>query len=177
MVKRIINSSVVTAALVLSVALTGCGGTTDGDSAEAHGTASTLEVAYGYYGTNGDMGTSDTIRIIWTKNTTMESELSLTSDIDTSTDAYLESKFGYPHYHYSIDKATAPGVYTLTCEPSVRTGDWTEYSCSRDGLFTDEQDSEVDYGFVVENPSTNLVFDANPENTGNYTLGFITVNN
>ena len=172
--KSLLNKILSVALLTLGIfTFAGCG-EEDTPSQTVYGTESTVEFQYGYYGPNKDLGTSDTIRIIWTKNTTLESALYLTSNVDTSSDSYLEDAFGSPHYHYTIDKATEAGVYTVTCSPDVYTGTWARYYCLRDGMFTSEQDQTLDNGFVIEYTGSNRVYDTNPEGTGTYTLGYLT---
>lgn len=172
---KTINGILGTLGTLAILGLTGCGGGGSTNNAEAtFGTTSTLKIEYGYYGPNKDMGSSDTIRLIWTKNTTMQANLELTSDIDTSTDSYLSSKYGTPHYSYSIDKATKAGVYTITCDPVVSTGIWVEYRCLRDGMFYNQQDTTLDNRFVIKRESTNRVYDVDKYDSGTQTLGFLT---
>jgi hypothetical protein len=174
MIKQILTG---TLALCLLLTLSGCDEDDTEEAVVSSGTESTMVVEYGSYGENNIFGTSETIRIIWTKNTTLNSSLNLTSNVDTSTDAYLSSEFGTPHFNYDIDNATEAGVYTIVCEPIFSSGDWIRYSCLRDGMLASQQNTDIDNGFVIDYTIMNRVFDTNPENTGSVTLGFITYSN
>ena len=160
-------------AFTILVLLVGCGeGTTDNENVTIDEPSSEFLVEYGMYGVNNDLGTSETIRITWIRKSTVPSSLYLTSNIDSASDPILESKYGSPHYHYTIDKVDKPGTYHITCEPATRTGLWTEFSCLRDGTFIVDQDTSIDNGFVLATSGgSNRVFDAKTTTTD--TLGFI----
>jgi len=170
--------SITTSVLALTL-LSGCQGSQSSqeDITSNYGSASTVEISYGMYGANNDLGSPEQIRITWHKNNSVESSLSLTSSIDTSSDGYLSSKYGAPHYDYTIDKATDIGVYKITCDPAVSSGTWVEYSCLRDGMFTSQQDTSLDNGFVIEQSGTNRLYDSDPTNTGTETIGWLAYHN
>lgn len=166
-----IGMSIISGCIVIS--LSGCGGEVASNELPSFGTESTMTVSYGMYGENNDLGSPEQIRIVWHKNNSIESKLTLTSDIDTRLDGYLSSKYGAPHYHYDIDQASETGIYKITCNIGVRSGEWAEYSCLRDGTFIIDQDNSIDNGFVVDYTGTNRVFSSDPTNTGTETVGFI----
>lgn len=169
----------ITVASVLAVALfSGCQGVpSEEDSLPNYGSASTVEVSYGMYGENNDLGSPEQIRITWHKNNSVDSALYLTSSVDTGSDGYLASRYGVPHYHYSIDRATEIGVYKITCDPAVSSGSWIEYSCLRDGTFISQQDPTIDNRFVIEQSGSNRLFDSDPTDTGSETVGEISYHN
>ncbi len=162
---------------ILALILSGCGGASDTGSSEpsAHGSASTATIEYGMYGPNGDLGSPNQIRIIWHKNTTIESELTLTSNVDTSTDPILESTYGSPHYHYSIAKKTAQGTYTYYCDPAVTTGDWIKYTCDSN-VIGETNNVTLDNSFVIDSHG-GLLQDTDPYGTGSESLGSVSIPN
>lgn len=104
---------------------------------------------------NVTYGNNEEMTLTWTKNTSHESELLLTG-FNAGEDPILEAEYGSPHFHYSIDKVSAIGTYIINCEPAIRSGDWTKYSCLREGMFKNQQDTSIDNSFVIPtsgNPS------------------------
>lgn len=152
----------------------GCGGgSTPDDNIENIGESSEVSIEYGLYGSNKDLGSEDHIRITWIKKSSVESPLIITSDVDTSTDGYLSSLYGSPHYHYDIDKASDIGTYIINCSVAVESEEWVRYTCLREGMFLDEQDSSIDNSFVIKYTGENRVSDSDPTGTGSETLGWL----
>lgn len=119
-------------------------------------------------------GDNEEMTLTWIKNTSHESELLLTG-FNAGEDPILEAEYGSPHFHYSIDKVSAKGTYIINCEPAIRSGDWTKYSCLREGMFKNQQDSSIDNSFVIPvkgNPSR--VYDMKINNSSTDTIGEIT---
>lgn len=168
---------IATSISLLALMLNGCGGASDTGNNEpsAHGSASTTTVEYGMYGPDGDLGSPNQIRIIWNKNTTLESELTLTSNVDTSADPILQSTYGSPHYHYSIAKKTAQGTYTYYCDPAITTGDWIKYTCESN-ILGEINDPTLDNSFVIDLHG-GLLQDSDPYDTGAESLGSVYIPN
>ncbi len=117
-------------------------------------------------------GNNEEMTLTWTKNTAHESELLLTG-FNAGEDPILEVEYGSPHFHYSIDKVSVKGTYIINCEPAIRTGNWTKYSCLRKGMFKNQQDTSIDNSFVISTSGKpNRVFDVKI-NTSSDTIGEI----
>jgi len=147
--------------MVAGVVLSGCGETTNTDTfdSEPVTTNDSVTVSTGYYGENNDLGTPTQIRFYWLKLDDTERTLYLTSSIDTSTDGYLLSTYGSPHYNYSITKVKDKGIYAITCDVGVYTADWVKYSCYTDfNNTTLAKDPTIDNSFVIDYTSHNRVY-------------------
>lgn len=141
------------------------------------GTTQPVTVDYGMYGVNKSLGSPEMIRIVWNKKSDFNDTLRLSSDVNTSLDTYLLSKYGPEHYDYNIYKASAVGIYKITCSSRISSGEWIEYICLRDGEYLNEQDTSRDNGFVIKFTGSNKLYHSNLKNTGTESIGSISYHN